>query len=78
MTAYSWTQCTLLTHRQHNHYTDCKNYEHEKYRENKKTLIHAGILGLLIKKREFKYAGRDGRTITDQMQHGIINQMSED
>ena len=39
---------------------------------------HAGILGLLIKIRALKYAGRDGTTISDQMQHGIINQMSED
>jgi len=33
---------------------------------------------LLIKIRAIKYAGRDGRTISDQMQHVIVNQMSED
>jgi hypothetical protein len=32
---------------------------------------------LLIKTRALKYGGRDGRTISDQMQHGIINQMNE-
>jgi rRNA maturation protein Rpf1 len=33
---------------------------------------------LLIKIRVLKYAGRHGRTISDQIQHGIVNQMSED
>jgi hypothetical protein len=33
---------------------------------------------LLIEIRALKYAGRDGRTISDQMQHGIINQMGDD
>jgi hypothetical protein len=77
MTAYRWTQCTLLTHRWHSPYRDGKNSEHEKHRYNKKSLTHAGILWLLIKIRALKYAGRDGGTIGDQMQHGIINQMSE-